>query len=59
MDMQKCRFCMKPPLGGEGGAALPVVWNSWLQISYWNSISMEKCFSNREVFKVKSVYFEL
>lgn len=42
MDMQKCRFCMKPPLGGEGGAALPVVWNSWLQISYWK---MEKCFS--------------
>lgn len=51
MDMQKCRFCMKPPFGGEGGAALPVVGNSWQQISYWNSISMEKCFSNREAFK--------
>lgn len=59
MGMQKCRFCMKPPSLEEGGAALPAVCNSWLQISYWNSISIEKCFSNKRSILVKSIHFEL
>lgn len=59
MGMQKCRFCMKPPSLEEGGAALPAVCNSWLQISYWNSISIEKCFSNKRSILVKSIHFEI
>lgn len=58
MDMQKCRFYMKPPFWEDGGAELPAMCNSWLQISYWNSISIEKCFSNTRSISVKSIYFE-
>jgi len=43
----------------RGRAALPAACNSWLQISYWNSISIEKCFSNKRSISVKSIYFEI
>lgn len=59
MGTQKCRFRTKPPFTEEGGAALPALCNSWLQISYWNSISIEKCFSNKRSILAKSIYFEI
>lgn len=59
MAMQKCRFCTKPPFWEEGGAVLPAVCNSWLQISYWSSVSIEKSLSNKSGILVKSIYFEI